>query len=204
MDVGLATVLVVVFGALAVRAVVRLVKGRPLYRGLGVAALVLWLALTGVAGWFEIRHHHVQATATTVVREISGNPDAQVACVRLAADVLDVSFTAGRVGWDRPDVAVLRYRTCAHLWSYLLSPKHQPSLDQVTAVHVLTHEAVHVRGERNEAVTECVAMTLDAQAAELLGAAPQRAQRLADLYAQVVYPSMPDGYRMDCSQLDVA
>jgi hypothetical protein len=48
--------------------------------------------------------------------------------------------------------------------------------DQVVAVHVLTHEAMHLSGQLNEAAAE-----------------------LAAAYWRDIYPLMPDGYRSaDC------
>jgi hypothetical protein len=69
----------------------------------------------------------------------------------------------------------------------------------VVAVHVLTHEAMHLAGVVDEAAAECAAVQRDAHTARLLGAAPADAAALATSYWQRVYPHMPDGYRSgDC------
>ena len=68
----------------------------------------------------------------------------------------------------------------------------RPTRDQVEAVHVLTHEAMHLSGRLEEAAAECAAVQRDAHTARLLGAP-------AAAYWRDVYPLMPDGYRSaDC------
>jgi hypothetical protein len=67
------------------------------------------------------------------------------------------------------------------------------------AVHVLTHEAMHLAGLVGEAAAECAAVQRDAHTARLLGAAPADAAALAAAYWHGVYPQMPDSYRSgDC------
>lgn len=88
---------------------------------------------------------------------------------------------------------------CRDLAAYLGSDKRHPSADQIVAVHVLTHESMHMRGITNEARAECAAMQRDARTAELLGANPAAADGLARLYWLDDYPTMPAGYRSsDC------
>ena len=53
--------------------------------------------------------------------------------------------------------------------------------DQVVAVHVLTHETMHMVGITNEAQTECAAVQRDAQMAVALGASPAEAQALVSV-----------------------
>jgi hypothetical protein len=65
------------------------------------------------------------------------------------------------------------------------------------AVHVLTHEAMHMSGAADEAETECEAMQRDARMARLLGAALSDARYLASWYWQTVYPRMSPEYRSD-------
>jgi len=96
---------------------------------------------------------------------------------------------------EQPHAAHLRRGTCNTLASWLVSDKTDPTLEQVNALHVLVHEAIHVTGEFNEGTTECIAMQRDAEAAELLGAAPSDARALADAYYQQTFPRMSSEYR---------
>jgi hypothetical protein len=61
----------------------------------------------------------------------------------------------------------------------------------VVAVHVLTHEAMHLSGR----LGECAAVQRDAHTARLLGAGPADAAAPAGAYWRNIYPLMPGGYR---------
>jgi hypothetical protein len=66
----------------------------------------------------------------------------------------------------------------------------------VVAVHILTHEAMHLSGLLGEAAAESAAVQRDAHTARPAGAA---AAALAAAHWRNVYPLMPDGYRSpDC------
>jgi uncharacterized membrane protein YeaQ/YmgE (transglycosylase-associated protein family) len=101
-------------------------------------------------------------------------------------------------GYPEPWTLIKRDQ-CRHLAAYLRSDKRRPTRDQVVAVHVLTHEAMHLSGRLGEAVAECAAVQRDAHTARLLGARPADAAALAGAYWGNICPLMPDGYRSgDC------
>lgn len=193
-DVGVLTFVTVFLGIWLVRRVIRLIEPRGSV-GFAVTALVVVAASFLVALGFEVRHQVAQAQATAVVRELSGKPDSHAACQRFTPDLLDLSNNSGSVKWDSPDVALLRRATCNDLFSWLAGRKIDPTLDQVTAVHIVVHESIHVSGEYGEAVTECTAIQRDARAAVLLGATPADAQALARTYYEQVYPLVHPDYR---------
>lgn len=201
MDLGVLSVVTVATAGLGVRAAVRLARRQVAWPALGVVALVWWTALAGVAGFHELRHHRTQAVATTATRLASGNPDARVVCVRTSADLLDLSGYLGFVRYDDPLTARLRSQTCRDLGAWLWSTRHAPSLDQVVAVHVVSHEAQHVAGERDEGVAECRALRDDAAVAETMGATPLQAAALAARYRAEVYPFQREGYVRDCTDV---
>jgi hypothetical protein len=88
---------------------------------------------------------------------------------------------------------------CAALSDYLRSDKTSPTRDEIVAVHVLTHETIHMTGITSEAETECLATQRDADMARALGASAAAARSLAASYWIGVYPRMPDTYRsVDC------
>jgi len=62
------------------------------------------------------------------------------------------------------------------------------------AVHVLAHEAMHLRGIPDEAIAECYAMQHAPTLARELGASPMQAQQLAEFYWDTIYPGMPGEY----------
>jgi hypothetical protein len=200
-DIGVLTVVAAVLVALSVRAGVRLVRGAPSTASAGVVALVVWTLLGAVAAGFETEHQITQSLATAQTRFVSGRSDAVAVCTRRTPDLLDLSGTAGMVRWDTPHVARLRADTCWRLATWIFSDKRGATEEQLVAVHVLVHEAVHVAGVHSEAVTECVAMGLDRSVAENLGASATVAAQMARTYREQVYPRMPTDYRGDCGSV---
>jgi hypothetical protein len=198
-DFGVLTVVTSLLLALAVRRGTRLAEPGGASRG----ALILFLLPTLAFGWafaHEVRHQWTQARATAVTRELTGNPDATSVCQRYAPDLLDLSQNAGHVMSDTPNVAHLRRTTCNDFFSWLTSDMVDPTREQIVAVHVVVHEAMHVAGEFSEGIAECWAMQRDAEAAEFLGAGPEDAQVLAEAYYTEIYPTMSPEYRsVDCS-----
>jgi hypothetical protein len=120
-----------------------------------------------------------------------------VRCQSFGGAFVDARPELGYVRWradGKPEPWTLIKRDqCRHLAAR--SDKRRPSRDQVVAVHVLTHEAMHLSGRLNEAAAECAAVQRDARIARLLGAPAE----LAAAYWRNLYPLMPDGYRSaDC------
>lgn len=126
-----------------------------------------------------------------------------VRCQSFGGSFVDAGPELGYVRWradGSPEPWTLIKRDqCRHLAAYARSDKRRPTRDQVVAVHVLTHEAMHLSGRLDEAAAECAAVQRDAHTARLLGARPGDAAELAATYWRNIYPLMPDGYRSgDC------
>ena len=126
-----------------------------------------------------------------------------VRCQSFGGAFVDAGPELGYVRWradGSPEPwALIKRDQCRHLAAYARSDKRRPTRDQVVAVHVLTHEAMHLSGRLGEAAAECGAVQRDAHTARLLGARPADAASLAVAYWRNIYPLMPDGYRSgDC------
>jgi hypothetical protein len=122
----------------------------------------------------------------------------RVDCQTLTGSSLDLGAELGFVRWG-PDglpelKTLIKHRQCNDLQSYLDSDKRHPSAAQVLAVHVLTHESMHMAGNTSESVAECYALQHDAQLARIMGASPADAHALAVRYWRTVYPHMPADY----------
>jgi hypothetical protein len=127
----------------------------------------------------------------------------QVTCQTLTGSALDLGHELGYVKWGPGGApehkTLIKHDQCNDLNAYLDSNKQHPSAAQILAVHVLTHESMHMAGTTSEAIAECHAMQYDAAMAEDLGAPAAAARALAVSYWQVVYPNMPDNYTSsDC------
>jgi hypothetical protein len=67
--------------------------------------------------------------------------------------------------------------------------------EKLLAVHVLSHESVHLAGVVDEATADCLGMQLDAYVAQRLGASRDFARSLARQYWAYYYPSQEPAYR---------
>ena len=172
---------------------VRHLNGRraPILIGL----VVLLLAVGGVV---EVRWRTMEGRYTAATRELLDRPDAEVVCERLSAAMFNVRNRAGYVRWtedgSKPKRANLTWDTCRDVRAWERSGQTAEDLDRVIAVHVLTHEAMHLAGHYGEAEAECLAMQHDSEMAQLLGATPENAEALARSFWVNVYPRMPGDY----------
>ncbi|WP_456847341.1 hypothetical protein, partial [Cellulomonas sp. P5_C6] len=93
----------------------------------------------------SVVEHRLQRAAV----EIAGGP-VQVHCQGLGQAFLDLGPELGFVRWGPGGVpersTLIKQAPCAHLRAWLWSTKSRPTLDQVVAVHVLTHETMHMVG----------------------------------------------------------
>jgi hypothetical protein len=151
-----------------------------------------------VCGVPVVRHAQLETRLAAAAGALA-HARVTVRCETVGQAWLDVHPERGyvRVGPDgAPEHhAVVTYDTCNDLADWIGSSHTSPTDAQVTAVHVLTHEAMHMAGILDESKAECAAVQRDAQMAQLLGATAEEARSLAHRYWNVVYPSLPDAYR---------
>jgi hypothetical protein len=170
--------------------------GRPRpFPWVSVALLVLLAVAGAVPGVLRAHQERRLGRAASVL----AGARVAVRCQTLGGAFVDGGPELGYVRWradGHPEPwALLKRDQCRHLGAYVRSGTHRPSRDQVLAVHVLTHEAMHLSGRLDEAAAECAAVQRDARTARLLGAADADAAGLAAAYWHDLYPLMPDGYR---------
>jgi hypothetical protein len=160
---------------------------------LGVSALVLVAVVAAVPG----AQRKVEERRLAQVASSLAGRHVSVHCQDGAAAFVDAGSELGWVAFDANGVpeprTLIKREQCKLLKAYDKNPA-DPSLDEIVAVHVLTHESMHMRGERMEDVAECEAVQRDALTAQGLGATPEQARALARRYWVQVYPRMPDDY----------
>lgn len=161
------------------------------------------LALAGLALVPGYLRHSEEHRLAEVASTLAGTT-VEVHCQTLGQSFFQLNGDAGWVKYGAD--GRLEHRTtldrevCNDLRSYLSSDKSAPTPDRVIAVHVLTHESMHMRGITSEAAAECAAVQRDVVTAQLLGATPAEADALARMYWHIDYPQMPSGYRSaDCT-----
>ena len=189
--------------ALTGRWVLRPADGLGRRRPFPVASVVL-LVLVG-AGLLVpvVRHRTLENRLSAVASELVGSP-VRVHCQTAGQEFVDAGAELGWVAY-RPDgrpeqETLIKHAQCGDLAAYLRSDRERPPIDEVVAVHILSHEARHMAGETAEAVAECQALQRDAWTARLLGATETQGRELAARYWREVYPRLSDDYRsQDCA-----
>jgi hypothetical protein len=175
--------------------------GRPRpFPVISVSALALVAVVALVPGVQRALEERRLARAATA---LVGHP-VTVHCQSAAGALVDASGELGFVPYDDDGIplprTVIKRDPCTQLKHYLGGDREHPSRDEVIAVHVLTHEAMHMRGETSEAAAECQAVQRDRATAVLLGATPRQAEKLARTYWLTVYPDLPEDYSSaDCT-----
>jgi hypothetical protein len=170
--------------------------GRPRrFPWVSVALLLVMAVGAAVPGVLRIQQERRLGGAASVL----AGAKVAVRCQGLGGAFVDAGPELGYVRWRADGTpepwTLIKRDQCRHLAAYARSDKRRPSRDQVVAVHVLTHEAMHLSGRLEEAAAECGAVQRDAHTARLLGASAADAAELAAAYWRNVYPLMPDGYR---------
>ncbi|MCZ3387450.1 MAG: hypothetical protein LH630_10925 [Actinomycetia bacterium] len=173
-----------------------------------IPALLIPALLLGWQEWgFRADQDEFSAVATTIA-----DRDVRIECQRFTGALLDPTAEAGYVAFNADgtptDTGRLERDACNDLRDYLHGDKADPSIEQVVAVQVLTHESYHLAGIANEAETECLAIQRLDDVAGWLGASPDQARSMAVRYYDEVYPRMPTAYRsgecVDLGEMDVA
>jgi hypothetical protein len=161
---------------------------------IGVSVLLVIVVATGIP---VIRHAQAERRLSDVASDLVGAP-VTVRCETLSQAWTDAHPELGYVRFtaDGPEhTATITAQACSDLRSWIGSDHAAPSLQMVIAVHVLTHEAMHMTGRQDESVAECAAVQRDARTARELGATPAQARALAVRYWAAIYPQLDGAYR---------
>lgn len=150
-------------------------------------------------GTVAVRNHLREARLSEVASSLAGQ-SVKVDCQSWFGSFFDSNTEAGYVRWEGggpPERSTtLKADICKSLSRYMRSSAN-PSMGQVFAVHIVSHEAMHMAGLKDEALAECAAVQRDAQTAQLLGASRDEALALAERYWIEGYPLLPERYRTD-------
>ena len=156
------------------------------------------LGIAAVTPWFlRIQLEHRLSDAASEIVGVS----VEVHCQAFGGAFVDVGAELGYVAFGPNGIpersTLIKRNQCRDLSAYLRSTKRAPSEAQIVAVHVLTHEAMHMSGLTDEKETECLAVQHDYEMARLLGAPEASARYLAVSYWQGIYPRMSTEYQSE-------
>jgi hypothetical protein len=157
-------------------------QARPIYKP--YLALVLILAV--LFAWPPVHRWHLEHFLSVKATELADDHRASVHCNTIFDTMLDPAMLAaghanpktGRIGIQHP--------WCNTLSSYLRHPDRATE-DELASLDMFTHESMHIRGELNEAKTECEAVQRNYRAAKLLGVPDEIAKKNALDYYNILY-----------------
>ncbi len=153
-------------------------RGAFEYGYLAVTAAVCWGG--AMAAYDHVRFEQILSEHA---REVSGHPNADVYCQSLADTMVDTLPMS--VAHANPESGQIEFKAtwCGHMRDYIDDPE-KASGEVLWALHVFTHEVMHIRGERNEKTTDCQAYQRNFMMSERLGVPADIAQRhAAEIYA---------------------
>jgi len=145
-----------------------------------IGTLAIACAWPAVSTWrFErfLEQHAMRLT--------DGKP-ASVHCNTVLDTMFDRNLLAA--GHANPETGEIVFQTpwCDVLRNYLDDPAGADDRE-IVSLNLFTHEAMHIRGEMNEAVTECQSVQHNYRAARLLGVPDTLAKAHARRYYEVLY-----------------
>jgi hypothetical protein len=144
------------------------------------------LVLAAVSAWPTVHRWHFEHFLSEKATELADNHRAKVHCNTLFDTMLDPEMLAAGHASPTTGRIVIQQPWCGRLMSYLRHPD-RASEEEIWSLGMFTHESMHVRGEMNEAITECEAVQRNYRAAKLLGVPDDIARRNALEYNDVLY-----------------
>jgi hypothetical protein len=129
-------------------------------------AIVLGLAV--LFAWPTVHRWYFQWFLSVKATELADNHRAKVHCNTTLDTMLDPAMLAAGHANPRTGEIGIQKPWCGTLMSYLAHPARATDLE-IQSLNIFTHESMHVRGEMNEALTECEAVQRNYRAAKLLG-----------------------------------
>ena len=142
--------------------------------------------LAAASAWPPYHYWRIEHYLSAKATELADAHRAHVHCNTVFDTFFDSnSLAAGHANPETGQI-VLQYPWCERLMAYVAHPD-PADWEGRTSLNILTHESMHVRGEYNEAVTECESVQRNYRTARLLGVADGPARRTAVAYYQIDY-----------------
>jgi hypothetical protein len=160
--------------------------------------LALVSALAFACAWPPVHTWYFEGLLSRKATELTDNHRATVHCNTLFDTMLDPEMLAAGHANPRTGKIALQSPWCDVLMSYLSHPG-RATQREIESLNMLTHESMHVRGELNEARTECQAVQRNYRAAKLLGVPDRIAKQNALEYFNTTYQERGDSGPLQAS-----
>jgi hypothetical protein len=162
--------------------------------------------LVGVGAWqgyLEYNWTISESQYENAVQEIA--PAGGVNCERFTYAFFNLGAHAGWVAWGPGGIpeneTSLMWKTCQSLNGWLGNTSVNPNKEEGAALIVLTHEAMHMRGIKGEAVAQCYALQFVSGVIEELGGSRDQGVMVARSFYDSQYLHMSDLYKSkECVQ----
>ncbi len=149
--------------------------------------VLLTLLIAAALAYTPVRYWRFERLLTDKAKILSGSQQARVHCNTLFDTLLDPNSLAAGHANPMTGRIVLQKPWCGVLMDYLRAPEKMDRRG-IASLNLFVHETMHIRGELNEAVTECQAIQRLSRAARLLGVqTEQLARQSGMLYYQSQY-----------------
>jgi hypothetical protein len=140
--------------------------------------LALVLALAAAFAWPTVHTWYFQWLLSVKATELADNHRAVVHCNTTFDTMLDPEMLAAGHANPQTGKIVFQHPWCGTLMSYLRHPA-RATHQELDSLDIFTHESMHIRGEMNEARTECQAIQRNYRSAKLLGVSDAIAKKNA-------------------------
>ena len=148
--------------------------------------LALVLSFAVLFAWPPVHTRHFQRFLSAKATELADNHRAKVHCNTIFDTMLDTEMLAAGHANPKTGEIGIQHPWCDTLMSYLDHPDRATD-KELESLDIFTHESMHIRGELNEALTECEAVQRNYRAAKLLGVPDGTAKRNALDYYNINY-----------------
>lgn len=159
---------------------------RPESEPISVPYVATLTALALVFAWPPFNLWRFERFLAVKASELADSKRASVHCNTVFDSFFDSNYLAAGHANPQTGEIVIQYPWCDTLKNYRKHPQ-RANREELNSLNLLTHESMHVRGELNEALTECQAVQRNYRAAKMLGVPDDIARKNALDYYLGVY-----------------
>ena len=148
--------------------------------------ITFWLILAILFAWPPFKYWRFERFLTPKATELADSRPAKVHCNTIFDTFFDSNYLfAGHANFETGKIT-FQYPWCKRLMDYLDHPE-KANRHELVSLNIFTHESMHIRGEHDEARTECQAVQRNYRVAKLLGVPDSIAKKNALDYYHTSY-----------------